>query len=588
MRNSLGIDIGNRYTKVVELEPQPQIKNAIIFKTPYLSGGQAGGKRIDAASFWQEITRQIPLERIKTSQIAINIPSNLITALTLFLPRAGRKELMVMAQTEARRKMIPASGPKHIFEISLIGQRITAKISRFEVLVVRSDKLYVQQTLDLFKNAQSTPATITLSGSTLFTVSAEETLNRKDTDTAFIDIGLDINTSIFREGKLSFFRNTAFGLRDIIQDIAKRLLLSEEEAEAIIKEKGIPEVNFDLKDKVAVAEAIMQQKYEASLKAQETHKKEEVNLLELRTLWQAHIERIIHELRRSLSYYKEQSEGRRVDYIYFLGGGCQIENLINHLTEQIGGQCQILAPLNSTPIFVNAVSLALSIIGKARAPAIINFLPREIKRKEIIAARRVILLASQLVSIIIVASLLTSVFFNNRALNISIKGMDFELNRMKRVVERLKDLKEREEKVQRESSQIQEIVKKRENFALPLKALTKVIPEKVLLTQILIHKGNGIETQTLALNAAEFTPQAQYKIEIKAGVFSDYEEANKIIASLRSRLEGTPYFKNVNTTSIELEKVSSLSTTGQAQGLRLTQPRLRTFSLTADLVATNK
>ena len=35
--------------------------------------------------------------------------------------------------------------------------------------------------------------------------------------------------------------------------------------------------------------------------------------------WQAHIERIINELRRSFIYYKEQSGGRSIEGIYFPG-----------------------------------------------------------------------------------------------------------------------------------------------------------------------------------------------------------------------------------------------------------------------------
>lgn len=589
MEISLGIDIGSRYTKVVELEyrPAPQLINSIIFRTPFLPREQLGPEQLDTQAFWQRITKYIPMERIKASRVAISLPSGSVTALTLLVPRMSKRELNTVAQTEARRRMIPASGPNHIFESFYIGERIVNKLPRSEMLAVRTEKIHVQRMLDLLKEIDVIPRIIAHSSCVYFMIFPQEVLNKKEQDTAFVDIGLtSINTSIFKEGKLNFFRNTAFGLQDIIQDISSHLSITDNEAEDIIKEQGVPEGNVDLKDKVAVAEEIMKQKYEASLKAGETNQKEEINLLELRVLWQSHIERIIHELRRSLAYYKEQAEGRRVEYIYFLGGGCQVKNLIRLLTEQIGGQWQIIAPLNSTPIFANAVSLSLSVSSKVKGAGVVNFLPVELKKREFIATRRLIIRFLKIALIFSLSLLSISAFFTNRSLRVSVKAVELELKGVRKIANKLKDLTRQEEKSKQETSRIGELLKKRKNFSPILAKLSASIPEEVLVTFISIDDAAASETQGQAAQAVDGQAVSQqYKIQIKAEVFADYEKANKIIDNFRRNLEGAVYFRNINFTAIKLEKISTVSSAGGSQELRLTQPLKRDFTVNADIAA---
>lgn len=604
MEISLGIDIGSRYTKVVELEyrPAPQLINNIIFRTPFLPREQLGPEQLDTQAFWQRITKYIPLERIKASRVAISLPSGSVTALTLLVPRMSKHELNTVAQTEARRRMIPASGPNHIFESFYIGERIVNKLPRSEALAVRTEKIHVQRMLDLLKEIDVIPRIIAHSSCVHFTIFPQEVLNKKEQDTAFVDIGLtSINTSIFKEGKLNFFRNTAFGLQDIIQDISSHLSITDNEAEDIIKEQGVPEVNVDLKDKVAVAEEIMKQKYEASLKVGETNQKEEINLLELRVLWQSHIERIIHELRRSLAYYKEQAEGRRVEYIYFLGGGCQVKNLIGLITEQIGGQWQIILPFknmllpkeknsvdqsDSTPIFANAVSFSLSVSSKVKGAGIVNFLPVELKKREFIATRRLIIRFLKIALIFSLSLLSISTFFTNRSLRVSVKAIELELKGVRKIANKLKDLTRQEEKSKQETSRIGELLKKRKNFSPILAKLSASIPEEVLVTFISIDDAMASETQGQAAQAADGQAVSQqYKIQIKAEVFADYEKANKIIDNFRSNLEGAVYFRNINFTAIKLEKISTVSSAGGSQELRLTQPLKRDFTVNADIAA---
>jgi cell division ATPase FtsA len=411
-----------------------------------------------------------------------------------------------------------------------------------------------------------------------------------------------INISIAKEARLYFSRDVAYGSRDIIKDISWQLGISVEEAERLIKEKGVPEVDFDLSNKVAVSEEIMRQKFEAGLDTSQIEAKKEVNLLELRMLWQSHIERITQELRRSLAFHKEQSEGARVEYIYFLGGGSQVKNLITVLSSQIGGECQTLLPFMgmqiskdrrvedgafSSPIFVNAANLALNVLEKDRFTKMINFLPLELKKKEVVLARRFVLRITGILLIFLFGIATLHTLLNQQSIKINISGIDFKLNRVKVVVERLNYLNEQTASINQRSAQIVETLKERKNFLLPLKDLAKILPREILLTKLTISKGGeskGGETGDASVHAdiesSQVSDKAKYQIKIEAEIFSTYEQATNIMQEFKKRLESINYFTNINITPLKLEKISVQDL---KQTKDLTLPSLRKFSLTAKI-----
>ncbi|HAH20477.1 MAG: hypothetical protein A2Y00_04785 [Omnitrophica WOR_2 bacterium GWF2_43_52] len=600
MENYIGIDIGSRYTKIVALERKPAITLTawLEFKTPYLSQAAASGNPLDIKIFWEETTKHIPQEKLRAAHIAVTLPSNAVSAMTLLLPRVAKNELTAIATTEAKRKMIPVSGPNHIFENFLVGSRITAKIPRYEVMVARSDISLVKHLLELFGYLHLEPELIGFSSSALFSLLPAQALADKNADTAFVDIGmLSINTSILREGKLSFFRNTAFGLNDIIKDLAKNLALSENRTEEVLLEKGIPEVDFDLKDKVALAEEIMRQKYEASVDTAGKNELEEINALELRSLWQAHIERMLHELRRSLMFYKEQSEGRRVEHICFLGGGAHIKNLIALLVKQLGGEWQIVYPFKNmqihgtgienhaqTPIFSNAAAIALSCGQKEIA--VINFLPPNLKAKKTHAKKRLWFLIAAIVLVCSTATLSAIAFVHTLIYTKALATIETDLAIVRDVAETLKEFDRREKKITQDTMAIEAIHNQRIPFFLILASLAKSTPQAILLTHVTIAKGQAAD---MAQEAAE-NPDVSYgaiaetyRLSISAAVVSDYETALGLIKRFRGNLENIPYLKNITASDLQLEEISPQRNTQTGKVTGLTKSQTRIFSLNAQI-----
>ncbi|MDD5729543.1 MAG: pilus assembly protein PilM [Candidatus Omnitrophica bacterium] len=574
----VGIDIGSNFTKVVQLEQKakPVLVKAFMFPTPFDAQGDAF-KQIAAEPFFKKIEESLPLNALRASKLCVSLPSLSMTALSVFLPSISKKELLFAAINQAKQRMIPVSGPGHIFESLFLGERTLNKVTKSEVIVIRTEEPYVQKIVDLFKGVNITPALITPTPCALPGIFSKEVW-AKEENIIFADIGFDsINIFIGRDSKLAFMRSVVYGFKDIIMDISRQLGISQEVAEKAIKEQGIPQVAFDAKNKVAIAEEIMRQKYEEN-QVNGSTASPAVNALELRMLWQPHLDRITQELRRSLVFYKEQSEGRRIEQIYFLGGVSQIKNFIATATTQIGGQCRLVFPFTdtriskengtedeiiNTPIFANAASLALSLEqGKAKEQALVNFLPLELRRKEMVARRRLILMLSGVVAISICSLLLLKVFIDNMILSGKIKRDNFQLSRMKLDSGRLEDLKREEDLVSRKGSQIEGLEKDRSEFLELLKELTKLSPEEITFTSVVL---------------------SSTKIKIQAEVFADYEEGEAIIAEFQHSLGKIKRLNNIVVTPLKLEKIEALGEQTEGGQMRLTQPKARKFSVTAEV-----
>ncbi|MFA5118636.1 MAG: pilus assembly protein PilM [Candidatus Omnitrophota bacterium] len=572
----IGIDIGSRFTKVVELElkGKPVLLNAFLFPTP-TEALPNGLLYIKGDSFLQEITKFIPEKNLRVARISVNLPPPSITATSIFLPVINKKELLFAAVNEAKHKMIPVSGIHHVFECLMLGEQIVAKSKKSEVLVVRTEKVYIQKIIDVFASFDIAPVSITPAGCVLSNLLPKEA-KEKDESVICMDIGAtSINISVVRNSKLVFLRNVIFGFNDIIVDVARQLGVAREVAERAIQEQGIPQIPFDLKDKVAIAEEIMRQKYEEGQELSADGPR--VNALELRMLWQPHLERIMHELRRSLVFYKEQSEGKRVDQIYFLGGVSQIKHFLASIAPQVGGKCHLIMPFAdvqivkektnenevvNSPIFVNAASLALgSIKTKAAEETVINFLPLEIKKKEIVARRRLILLVLSFVVISLFSLAALKVTLDNALIRKDIKSKEFELKRFKKLGKRLSELQAKEQFVGKKDAAVKLLAAGKDALRAALQELPKAVPEEIVLTKLTLEAGI---------------------VTIKAEVSSDYEQALEIVEAFRHKLESTKYFRDVSITPLKLERFTA-QMAGSSGDIVLTSVKVRKFTVTASV-----
>ena len=561
----VGIDIGSIYTKVVELDIKGKVPlaNTFLIPTP-LSSNVEGKKSIDRDILCQNIIDKIPLHSLNKSLIVISIPILSPVVTTVILPKMSKRELGVAASIGARRKMVSQPGPDSVFETLFLREVIESNIPRYEVLVVREEKEFITMASDLFKKFNLYPHIVTPICAALGSMFAKKPEYR-DKKIAFIDIGYNsINISVNRGANVIFNRNISFGCKDVIEGLSGSLGVTYQQAENILLENGIPNIPFDSKNRVAVAEEIMRQKYEAGREGRTT---DEVNQLELRMLMEQFLERIIQEIRRTFIYFKERHGTREIEKIFFLGGGALINNLVNLVGIQISPHPEIINISKITNVslkdntykdklilFSGAMALALSATLKAKET--VNFLPFEFKKKREIILKRFVLSVS---CIVIICSFFLG-WINLWLISASreklLKEVNFEIERFRKKQTKTKNIVRMIESIKNREKIVESLIKKKKNFLPILRLLAVKETNQMVFSYLHIGKsednkkgasmgeGNGIMSERGSFS----TEASGYAVKLEVDVLGDYEKSCDIMENFISDLKKSFYFKSVSLT----------------------------------------
>ncbi len=607
MRSLIGIDIGTRFVKVVRFEQGKRllIKQAFSFPVPLTDPENFS---FDREAFARLLTEQISLPVIRNSRLAVNFSASLVSMLLVNLPKfRNQKEIETAVCAEAKRKMVPVPGPDSIFEYMILGESTATKIPRYEVMVAKSEKKHVDEILGLFSQFGDVyPELITPSYCTVPFLLPQEKNDLKK-DTLFANIGYEtLSISIVREDKVYLSRSVKFGLKDIIGHIGSTLARTSEQTMAIIDKAGVPEVDFDFSDKVKVAEEIMRQKYESSA---DTSGAEQVNLIELRMCWDTEIERVVHEIRRTLIFYKDQSQGRRVEKMFFYGGGAQIKGMTSALMKKLSGVHVEGVPLKSLGIHISgenelyvtenqlALTPAFSLayyLHSVKAKTIINFLPLALKKKEAtLRAQVTALIAGVIISAALFLGWIT-LLVNIGVYQREASWLEFEMTRAQRIIEDLNRFKQEQRELQQKKSMVEKVSGSIIYMPPLLAAVADSIPEEVVIEEmdmgnaVSAAAGQGGASPTGRFSApqpAVTSPQSQTSlpgVTIKAYSHADYESTCAYALDFKQALEKSGKFRNVELVYPELEEISPVFKS--EKDVSLTEKRDRFFSIKAEVV----
>ncbi|MBI4846902.1 MAG: pilus assembly protein PilM [Candidatus Omnitrophica bacterium] len=610
MATVVGIDIGTSIVKIAFFEYKAKfiLKKIFSFPTPY--SGEGAGKEINKDEFSRQLLSELSMQQLKTSLIGINIPSSMVKVMTVSLPKMSEKELCIAAAAEAKRKMVPPPGPKSIFEHMILKESVVDKVANCEVLVAETDKSYIDRALSLLRQiGELSPVFI---GPICYSlpIALSQTNPLYSKDTALVDIGNDsIDIMIASSRNLYFYRNIRLGLDQIASNIAREMNIEKNTAKNIIVQIGVPKVDVDLNDKVKVAEEIMRQNYEMSMQGKGG---DWINPLEVRVAWQADLENIVHEVRRSLVYYKEQSKGQRVENIFFLGGGANVAGMVAVLSKEFGGNCGGFPVLEAMDInfeiddnaarilkndfiFAGVLATAIVTVAAKKTKKAINFLPLELKRKEVVGQRQVIAIVAVLIMLAGMIFAISRFFIENKLLKESIAGLTSESRVLKENIEILEGLRNKKKNVNEKVFKIQEILKRKVISAKAVETIARLMPEQLFLNELNITVSAAQDAAQSSRgqrqaedndsgrdgNALSKTAVYKYKLDMVVCCVADYEMTVRLAEDFREKLANSICFFNIKMSLPKLEKMNPLM--GNGQDVLLTQVETRTFTLEAEL-----
>ena len=309
MKKIAGIDIGNYYIKLVELE----YKKAQVVLTRCAVSRIVNG---DIKSALKDIISdaKFPLKRVNAS---LSGPSVIMRYIEM--PSMKEEELKSAIKFEAE-KYIPFNVNESIIDCAMLDK--TASGSR-RVLLVAAKKGDVAVLLELFKELGSEIGVIDVDSLALLNSFQRISLDdAKDTTCALINMGSKFsNMNIITQGNDYFTRDILWGGNDITDRIKDIKGVNAEEAERL-------KCNLAEKDSEVVG------------------------------VISPVLERLTSQIRMSFDYFESQF-GKNVRKIYVSGGTAYLFNIVNFLKENLGVDTIMWNPFEGVEVDKSVTEKAL-------------------------------------------------------------------------------------------------------------------------------------------------------------------------------------------------------------------------------------
>lgn len=308
------IDFGARSIKVAKVHKVIdgyELENYGITLSP--EGAIANGEILNPIVVADVLIELLNESNIRDRKAIIAITGQKVIIREIVLPIMEDKELMAGVMWEAP-KYVPYDLNESIIDAEKVDEFVEKDGNKMmRVLLVAAPKSIIQPYMEVLKKARIIPKIVDVVSSANINVFKNQVTDKKEEEQegTTIDIILSIGASstiltLVEKGNLKFTRNILVGGNDITKAIAKSLNLPFEEAEKLKREA-----------KIAL-----------SPEEKEVEKNESEKII-IKTLNQ-----ITKEVRKSLSYYKTQSQKVKYSKMILSGGCANIDNITDLLSEQ--------------------------------------------------------------------------------------------------------------------------------------------------------------------------------------------------------------------------------------------------------------
>ena len=308
------IDFGARSIKVAKVHKVSdgyELGNYGITLSP--EGSIDNGEIFNPIVVADVLTELLKESGIRDRKAIIAITGQKVIIREIVLPIMEDKELMAGVMWEAP-KYVPYDLDESIIDAEKVDEFVEKDGNKMmRVILVAAPKTIIQPYMEVLKKIRIIPKIVDVVSSANIRIFKNHLTYKKEEEKegTIIDIILSIGASgsiltLVEKGNLKFTRNILVGGNDITKAIAKSLNLSFNEAEKLKRETKI----------VLGPEA-------------EEEKKIESEKIMIKIL-----NRITKEVRKSLSYYKTQSQKVKYNKMILSGGCANVDNIKNLLSEQ--------------------------------------------------------------------------------------------------------------------------------------------------------------------------------------------------------------------------------------------------------------
>ena len=304
-KTQIGLDIGTDCIKFVEIKTKGESKRLLSYRMVPISHlkGKLSEERFAEVL---DLLRSLLKNRTNVPVYTAVSGSDVIIKSFNIARLSGAK--LRNAAFWASKKYVPFPLEEAFFDCKVIGDVEEREIKKKEIMVVAASKQLIHKRLYMLEKSGSK-----IPGITVTPFALNNLLKVKEIgplSVAVIDIGSEnTSISIFQENNLKFAREIVTSGNSITESIVSQASISFEEAERIKKEYGLSQTGTPKK----FIEAIMPV-----------------------------IERLINEIQRSFSFYKESHPEFMIEKIYLTGGTARMEGLPQIMQERLNTDVEVI------------------------------------------------------------------------------------------------------------------------------------------------------------------------------------------------------------------------------------------------------
>lgn len=485
----VSIDIGSGLTKILEArfdKGAMEIQHMESFRTPVKDG------EVNEDAFFEQLEKIVPLARLKSSEVAISVPSLAINLNVFGVPKLSRDELNQIIPREARSKIIPPPLSDDIIDYVILKSDKSKSGDRLSIFSGVGKRMVIKKYFNIFEKRGIIPQVVAntpLAGVAHF----QEEKGNPAENWAVIDVGYkSTSVLILSKGEPAMVRNIQIAVHDFIDVIAKKTGKGLSEAEKLFFEGPIDE-------------ALIQNS------------------------WQY----LLSELRRSLAYFKEITAGEGiVEHIQFSGCLFKAAHAFDYLKKNMGGKLELFAItpskkvvlkgvlpadlLANSAFFATAFGLALSLGRKNPLP---NFLLQAgTPRRKIIT--QIQLLSTRLMAIsaglLFILALIFGIQVQFARVKVDRLKNEVSVNDYQHMVRKAGEVEVKLSNVKRQADLVNLFSHEHVPWPELFKSLGEAMGEKAFVEEMTLEKKGAITSLSSPIEAG---------LELKGFVSQDYDDA---------------------------------------------------------------
>jgi len=503
----LGIDIGEKLIKIVELKDSPQGPTLNNYATIEISANQ------DLAN---SITNAIKKLGFKDKEVVTSISGPKVQARRISLPAMPEAELREAVKWEAKN-FVHFPIENAVIDYYIL-EKTGEKTQKIDLIAVAVEKAAFSKRISLIEKAGLKCVGISISPFATLELIYLSPEVKKNELVALIDIGeMYSHLCLFKNNTLLFIREITFAGENITKALAKDLNLNTAAAEKLKLESGLPD------------------------EGEISPTPEGIPPAAIRNSILAILDKLQNEISSSFDYYREHYQGEKISKVFISGGSSMLKNVGKYFSGNLGLPIfylsDTISKINLNPkIDANKLDAVLPHLTLAIGLALnkgktMNLLKSKTKKKEIKANTNLdqVLDHFKISNTLLVALLvfiITGLVWSNLYLDNLIQAAKQELNV--------------------ESFKLNQIVRFRDRNVAFGDIAGKEIDVKQLLARV-----NSLMPKNLSLQYLKFDKD-QRTVEL-GGESKNPQTASAFV----NTIENSPYFSDVKL--IEIRKIGEVS-----------------------------